>query len=151
PATFRLSAVNAAMPEASLMTLPPPVRTPVPTSTSDTLRPATPLPNASATLTCTAGAMATPATTFVGATANVSAAAAAADTVNVGLVTDGKTPPEAVSCLIPATFTLSAGNVATPFASLATAPPPVSVPVPTSASATACPGTAFPNASVTRT
>src|SRR2546425_604845 len=95
--------------------------------------------------------MATPATTVVAATANVSAAAGADDTVNEAVVTVGSTPLEAVSCLLPARFTLSAENVARPAPSLTTAPPPVSVPVPTSAKATDLAATPLPNASLTLT
>src|SRR5262249_5929321 len=113
--------------------------------------PATALPNASATFTCTAGAIATPATTFVGCAANASAAAAAAETVNALLVAAGSVPLAARSCLLPTRFTLRPLKLALPPASLATGLPPVSVPVPSSASVTDVPGTLLPNASVTRT
>ena len=148
PVRFTLDPENATRPAASLVRAPPPVSVPVPTRLKETSCPATALLNASLTLTCTAGAIATPATTLFGATANVSAAAAAGDTVNAGLVTGGSAPLEAVSCLLPTRFRLTAGNVARPFASLVTEPPPVSVPVPTSASDTSPPGTELPNASV---
>ena len=136
PARFTLSAENVARPAALLTTAPPPVSVPLPTSTSDTDLAGTPLPNASLTLTWTAGAIAAPATTLLGATANVSAVAGAEDTVNAALVTVGSTPLAAVSCLLPVRFTLSAENEAIPVASLTIAPPPVSVPVPTSDSDT---------------
>src|SRR5207245_360731 len=121
PTRFTLSAVNVARPPASLATAPPPVSVPVPTRLKETSCPAIPFPNASFTLTCTAGAIAAPATTSLGPTANVSALAAAGDTLNAALVTVGIAPLAAVSCWLPARFTLSAGTVATPPASLLTA------------------------------
>src|SRR5207249_287855 len=97
----------------------------------------------------TAGAIATPATTSVGWAANASDAAAAGDTVNAALVTLGSAPLEAVSCLLPARLMLTLANLAMPLASLTTAPPPLSVPVPTRARDTEAPGTPLPNASAT--
>src|SRR5881628_1069959 len=139
------------MPLASLTTAPPPVSVPVPTRASDTEVPATPLPKASATLICTAGAIATPATTLVGWTVNASDAAAAGETVNAVLVTLGSAPLEAVTCLLPARLMLTPAKLALPLASLTAAPPPVSVPAPTSASETELPDTALPNPSTTLT
>src|SRR5438477_452965 len=139
------------MPLASLTTAPPPVSVPVPTRARDTEVPATPFPNASATLICTAGAIATPAVTLLGWTVNASDAAAAGETVNAVLVALGSAPLEAVSCLPPARLVLRPPKLASPLSSLTTAPPPVSVPAPTSASETDVPGTALPNASATRT
>src|SRR5437899_450127 len=95
-----------------------------------------PLPNASPTLTCTAGAMGTLAATLLGGTRYVSAAAGPGVTVNAAPVTPGNAPAEAVSCFNPARVTLSAANVARPAASLSAPLPLDSTPVPTSASAT---------------
>ena len=151
PTRFTLAPANVARPAALVTTAPPPVSVPVPTSTSDTDCPAIPLPNASLTLTCTLGAIATPAATLLGPTANVSALAAAGETANAALVTVGSTPLAATSCLLPARFTFNAENVARPVVSLATAPPPVSVPVPSRLKEMDCPGTTLPNASLTLT
>src|SRR5438046_1519463 len=117
------------MPLASLTTAPPPVSVPVPTTASDTEAPATPLPNASATFICTAGAIATPATTPLG--------------------WNGNARDAAVSCLLPVRLMLRPANLAMPLASLTTEPPPLSVPVPTTARDTEAPGTPLPNASAT--
>src|SRR5262245_30114804 len=140
-----------ATPEASLSREPPPVSAPVPTSASETDVPWTPLPNASATFTCTAGVIVAPAVTVVGWTVNESAAAAPAEMVNEVLVTRGSAPLEARSCFEPARLMPSFGNVAMPQAALGDAPPPVSAPVPSSASVTEAPLTPFPSASVTFT
>src|SRR5207249_2141150 len=120
-----------------------------PTSASDTEVPGTPLPKASATLICTAGAIATPATTLLGWTVNASDAAAAGETVNAVLVTLGSAPLEAVSCLLPARLMLRPAKLAVPLPWLAAAPPPARVPAPTSASDTEVPGTPLPKASAT--
>ena len=72
-------------------------------------------------------------------------------TVNALLVAGVRAPLDAVTCLPPGASTLSAANVATPKPSLATAAPPLSVPLPTSARDTGVPATALPNASLTRT
>src|SRR5262249_18093167 len=109
------------------------------------------LPNASATFTCTGGAIVAPATTAEGGTTNDIVAAAAGETVNEPLAAVGSTPLDAVSDLAPTRSTLSAAKLPTPCASVAVARPPVSVPVPTSASATDAPGAPLPNASVTLT
>src|SRR5205823_296817 len=137
------------MPLASLTTAPPPVSVPVPTRASDTEVPATPLPKASATLICTAGAIATPATTLLGWTVNASDAAAAGETVSAVLVTLGSAPLEAVSCLLPARLMLTPAKLALPPASLTPAPPPPRVPAPTRARDTEAPATPLPNASAT--
>src|SRR5204862_390516 len=108
-------------------------------------------PNASATFTCTAGAIATPAATLVGWTVNASDAAAAGETVNAVLVTLGNAPLAAVSCLLLAMLMLTPAKLALPLALLTTAAPPVSVPVPTRARDTEVPATPFPKASVTFT
>src|SRR5206468_2434061 len=108
-------------------------------------------PNASETLTCTAGAIATPATTLLGWTVNASDAAAAGDTVNAVLVTLGSVPLEAVSCLLPTRLMLRPAKLALPLALLTTAPPPLSVPVPTSASDPHDARPMLPNASETLT
>src|SRR4029077_8004831 len=76
---------------------------------------------------------------------------AAAEIVNALLVAVGSAPLDAVSCLLPTRATFSALNEAMPLALLATAPPPESAPVPTSASATGLPATGFVNASRTST
>src|SRR5439155_347386 len=131
PVRFTLRPANVARPPASLATAPPPVSVPVPTRLKEMDCPATALPNASLTLTFTAGAIATPATTLLGPAVNVSAAGPAGETVNAALVTGASTPLDAVSCLLPVRFTLRPANVAKPFTSLGTAPPPVSVPAPT--------------------
>src|SRR5262249_30289908 len=112
-----------------------------------------PLPNASATCTCTAGAIAAPATASAGWVTIASDAAAAGDTVNPALVAAGSTPLVAVSCFEPGRFTVGVAKLAMPAAVLATLPPPVSVPVPglVSVNVTAVPDTALPNASVTFT
>src|SRR5947199_174003 len=68
--------------------------------------------------------------------------------MNALLETGDSAPLDAVSCLLPTRSTLSPGNDAAPPASLATAAPPVSVPVPTRDSATDVPATPLPNASV---
>ena len=151
PVRLTLSALNVARPVASVRWAAPPVSAPVPTSASVTLPPGTPLPNASASSTWTAGAIVEPATALLGWTGNDNVVAAAGATMNAVLVTDVSAPLEAVSCLEPARLTDSAANVALPAASLSVAPPPVRVPVPTSASVTELPGTLLPNVSVTRT
>src|SRR5207249_1279674 len=107
--------------------------------------------NASLTCTLTAGTMTAPATTSLGPTTNVMVAAAPCATVNAALVTAGSSGLVAVSCLLPARSRLSAGNAAMPVESVGTASPPVSAPVPTSASVTECAATALPNASLTCT
>ena len=84
----------------------------------------------STTRTWTAGAIATPATTSEGCAVNDSAEAAAADTVNELVVAAASAPLDAVSCLLPARSTRRLPKLAMPLALLATAPPPVSVPVP---------------------
>src|SRR5512134_411284 len=142
---------NVAMPFASVAVAPPPVRVPVPTSDRLTSSLATPFPNASATFTWTAGVIVAPAPTLLGCTSNETVAAAAAPTVNDPLVAGVSAPLEAESCLLPVRSTDSPENVAMPFASVATAPPPVSVPVPTSDRLTSSVGTPFPNASATFT
>ena len=151
PPRSMLRPENVTMPLASVDAAPPPVSVPPPTRPRDTRTPGVPLPNASDTWTCTAGAIAPPATTSDGCAANASEAAAAGETVNAALVTLGSAPLEAASCLLPATSMLNAGKLARPPASLTVAAPPVSVPVPASASDTDAPATAFPNASATRT
>src|SRR5213593_830754 len=101
-----LRPAKLALPLASLTPAPPPVSVPVPTRASETDVPGTALPNASATRTSTAGAIATPATTLLGWTVNASEAAAAGDTVNAVLVALGRAPLEAVNCLLPARLIL---------------------------------------------
>src|SRR5262249_12342112 len=113
--------------------------------------PGTALPNASAALTWTAGAMATPATTLLGPTANARLAAAAGETVNAALVTVGSALRGAACWVRLTRFTLRPSKVATQEPLVGVAPPPVSVPVPTSASDTSWPGTALPNASAALT
>src|SRR5213075_686170 len=151
PARFTLRLLNVATPPASLGVTPPPVSVPPPTSASDTAAPGTLLPNVSFTSTCTATDIVTPATTSAGWAVNDSALAAAGVTSNAAVVTVGSAPLEAVSCLLPTRSTLRPLKLAMPLALLTTAAPPVSVPLPTSASATEVPGTALSNASETRT
>src|SRR5512134_1514087 len=151
PARSTDSPENVARPFASVATAPPPVSVPVPTSDRLTSSAGTPFPNASATFTCTAGVIVAPAATFDGCTSNETVAAAAALTVNDPLVAGVSAPLVALNCLLPVRSTDSPENVAMPFASVATAPPPVSVPVPTSDRLTSSVGTPFPNASATFT
>src|SRR5262249_59775225 len=136
-------------PSESPTTAPLPVSAPEPTSDSETGRPGTGLPNASAARTRTAGVIAAPAATFVGCWTNDSAEAAAGDTVNGTLVSAASAPLAAVSCLPPLRSTRRVENVTTPLAPVALAPPPVSVPVPTSARVTDAPATPLPNPSTT--
>src|SRR5207249_9792813 len=136
PAKSTLSPGNDAAPPASLTTAAAPVSVPVPTRDSATDAPATPLPNASVSVSCTAGDIVAPATTFDGCVVNANVVAAAADTVNAVLVTGIKAPLDAVSCLLPARSTLSAENVARPLPSLATAEPRRAARMPTRPSAT---------------
>src|SRR6266850_8141058 len=56
---------------------------------------------------------------------------------------------DAFRCLVPETFTLRDGNVATPLTSVAIGPPPLNAPVPTRLSVTGSPCTGLANASVT--
>src|SRR5262249_42101517 len=99
PLTTRLA--NVETPSESPTTAPLPVSAPEPTSDSETERPGTGLPNASAARTRTAGVIAAPAATFVGCWTNDSAEAAAGDTVNGTLVSAASAPLAAVSCLPP--------------------------------------------------
>src|SRR5438034_1429205 len=102
PTRSTLSPGNDAVPPASLTTGAPPVSVPVPTRDSATDAPATPLPNASVSLSCTAGDTVAPATTFDGCVVNASVVAAAAETVNAVLVTGVSAPLDPESCWLPA-------------------------------------------------
>src|SRR5262249_26554042 len=139
PATSMLTFANVTTPLASVAVAPPPLSVPGPSSASDAAPPATALPNASVTLTCSAGEIATPGVTFVGCVRYWRAAGAPADTANALLVAPGSTPLEAMSCLLPTSVRLRLLNVATPPPLLAIDAPPESAPVPTSASVMGAP------------
>src|SRR5207244_2671570 len=109
---------------------PPPESVPVPTSDSETLTPATGLPDASETFSSTGGEIAAATTTSLGGTANASVAAAPALTVNDALVTGVSAPPVAVSCFAPAVSSTRSSNSANPLPSVLRLVVPCSVPLP---------------------